>query len=67
MRHLLIFCAVLLTLQVNAQSDLQSQLTSKRVTLPNGWKLSPHGESIPLGDLPLHVAVSPNQKYLVNQ
>jgi YVTN family beta-propeller protein len=65
MRHLLIFCAVLLTLQVNAQSDLQSQLTSKRVTLPNGWKLSPHGESIPLGDLPLHVAVSPNQKYLV--
>jgi YVTN family beta-propeller protein len=65
MRHLVIFCAVLLTLQVNAQSDLQSQLTSKRVTLPNGWKLSPHGESIPLGDLPLHVAVSPNQKYLL--
>jgi YVTN family beta-propeller protein len=65
MRHLLIFCAVLLTLQLNAQSDLQSQLTSKRVTLPNGWKLSPHGESIPLGDLPLHVAVSPNQKYLL--
>jgi YVTN family beta-propeller protein len=65
MRHLVIFCALLLTLQVNAQSDLQSQLTSKRVTLPNGWKLSPHGESIPLGDLPLHVAVSPNQKYLL--
>jgi YVTN family beta-propeller protein len=65
MRYLVIFCALLLTLQVNAQSDLQSQLTSKRVTLPNGWKLSPHGESIPLGDLPLHVAVSPNQKYLL--
>lgn len=65
MRYLLIFCAVLLTLQLHAQSDLQSQLTSKRVTLPNGWKLSPHGESIPLGDLPLHVAVSPNQKYLL--
>ncbi|MCZ2485145.1 bifunctional YncE family protein/alkaline phosphatase family protein [Aquirufa antheringensis] len=48
-----------------AQSDLQSELKAKQVTLPNGWKLSPHGSSIALGDLPLHVAVSPNQKYLL--
>lgn len=54
-----------LTLGVNAQKDLKSDLQSKRVTLPNGWKLSPHGSSIALGDLPLHVAVSPNQKYLL--
>jgi YVTN family beta-propeller protein len=48
-----------------AQSDLPSELKAKQVTLPNGWKLSPHGSSIALGDLPLHVAVSPNQKYLL--
>ncbi len=48
-----------------SQSDLQSELKAKQVTLPNGWKLSPHGSSIALGDLPLHVAVSPNQKYLL--
>ena len=48
-----------------AQSDLKSDLKSKQVTLPNGWKLSPHGTSIALGDLPLNVVVSPDQKYLL--
>jgi DNA-binding beta-propeller fold protein YncE len=48
-----------------AQSDLKSQLTAKRVTLLNGWKLSPHGSSIALGDLPLNVVVSPDQRYLL--
>jgi DNA-binding beta-propeller fold protein YncE len=65
MRLLIIFFAFLFALQINAQSNLKSQLDSKRVTLPNGWKLSPHGESLALGDLPLHVTVSPNQKYLI--
>ena len=54
-----------LTFGAFAQSDLKSDLKSKQVTLPNGWKLSPHGTSISLGDLPLNVAVSPNQKYLL--
>ena len=30
----------------------------QRVTLPNGWSLSPLGRSFPLGDLPLNMAVS---------
>jgi len=34
------------------------------VQLPNGWKLSPAGKSIPLGDLPLNMEVSPSSKYL---
>jgi YVTN family beta-propeller protein len=32
------------------------------VTLPNGWKLTPVGESMPLGDLPLNLEVSPSKK-----
>jgi DNA-binding beta-propeller fold protein YncE len=32
--------------------------------LPNGWKLSPAGRSLPLGDLPLHIAVSHSKKLL---
>ncbi|WP_080239169.1 bifunctional YncE family protein/alkaline phosphatase family protein [Spirosoma rigui] len=32
----------------------------QRVTLPNGWSLTPLGQSVPLGDLPLNMAVSPN-------
>jgi DNA-binding beta-propeller fold protein YncE len=54
-----------LTLGAFAQKDLKSDLQSKRVTLPNGWKLSPHGSSISLGDLPLNVVVSPDQRYLL--
>ncbi|MGB8705095.1 MAG: YncE family protein, partial [Gillisia sp.] len=38
--------------------------TSKQVTLPNGWKLSPAGRSLPLGDLPLNMALSKNGEYL---
>lgn len=37
---------------------------SKQVLLPNGWKLSPAGHSIPLGDLPLNMQVSSSGKYL---
>ncbi|MFA5046964.1 MAG: bifunctional YncE family protein/alkaline phosphatase family protein [Paludibacter sp.] len=43
---------------------LQSQLKQSQVIrLPNGWSLSPAGEQIPLGDLPLNIAVSPGLKY----
>ncbi len=36
----------------------------KTVTLPNGWSLSPAGRSLPLGDLPLNIAVSRSKKLL---
>jgi DNA-binding beta-propeller fold protein YncE len=32
--------------------------------LPTGWSLTPAGRSLPLGDLPLNIAVSPNKKRL---
>jgi hypothetical protein len=34
------------------------------VILPNGWKLTPAGQSFDLGDLPLNLAVSPSSKYI---
>lgn len=39
-------------------------LTAENVTLPNGWALSPAGMHLPLGDLPLNMAVSPDNKLL---
>ena len=32
--------------------------------LPTGWSLTPAGTSLPLGDLPLNIAVSPDKKCL---
>ena len=34
------------------------------VLLPNGWSLSPAGRSLPLGDLPLNMALSHNKQML---
>jgi YVTN family beta-propeller protein len=38
-------------------------LEARRVQLPNGWSLTPVGNSLPLGDLPLNIAVSRTGKY----
>ena len=42
----------------------QKDSLAKRVMLPNGWSLTPLGKSIPLGDLPLNLVVSPSKKYI---
>lgn len=34
------------------------------ITLPNGWSLSPAGKQLPLGDLPLTIAVSHSGKFI---
>ncbi len=35
-----------------------------KVTLPNGWSLSPAGHGYLLGDLPLNMAISPSKKLI---
>ncbi len=37
---------------------------NQKVLLPNGWTLSPAGRSLPLGDLPLNIAVSASKKLM---
>ena len=59
---IIILSVVLLNsfIHLNAQ---QKQNTPGFVTLPNGWSLSPVGDQIPLGDLPLNIALSPDMHY----
>ncbi|GHV57413.1 hypothetical protein FACS1894182_06180 [Bacteroidia bacterium] len=40
------------------------EIRTNQVLLPNGWKLSPVGKTLPLGDLPLNIAVSPSNEML---
>lgn len=40
------------------------ELDARRISLPNGWKLTPVGRMLPLGDLPLNMAISPLKKWL---
>lgn len=45
-------------------SILAAQKAPEPVRLPNGWSLSPAGRSLPLGDLPLNMAVSPSKRFI---
>ncbi len=61
MKSVLCFCAMWCLLNL---SFAQTDTIPKRILLPNGWSLTPVGESLPLGDLPLNMAVSPSRKYI---
>ena len=54
-----ILCSALLHAQIPGKINQTQQ-----VLLPNGWKLSPAGTSLPLGDLPLNIQLSPSGKML---
>ncbi len=47
-----------------AVTPLEKQLDAERLLLPNGWSLTPAGKSLPLGDLPLNMAVSSSGKFV---
>jgi len=62
MRFFLFGCIICLSLNNFAQSP--EQLDKSRIMLPNGWSVTPIGNSLRLGDLPLNIAVSPNKKWM---
>ncbi len=47
-----------------SSSSAHSSSITHRISLPNGWSLTPVGNSLQLGDLPLNIAVSSSKKYL---
>ncbi len=51
---------IVCTFHLKAQT--LSEIESHRVSLPNGWHLTPVGKILPLGDLPLNIAVSSSKK-----
>jgi DNA-binding beta-propeller fold protein YncE len=57
---LLISFFISFTISVCAQKDT----LARRITLPNGWSLTPAGHSLSLGDLPLNLIISPSKKWL---
>jgi YVTN family beta-propeller protein len=61
-----LFAATILWAQspLFAQQKPEKQAKNTAVLLPTGWSLTPAGKSLPLGDLPLNIAVSPDKKYL---
>jgi len=68
MRTSILFVAVIFAfcLILTSFSPVEAQPLSKgkmsKTTLPNGWKLSPAGKMVRLGDLPLNMVISPDRK-----
>ncbi|WP_298350510.1 bifunctional YncE family protein/alkaline phosphatase family protein [Runella sp.] len=63
MKQFLTLFLLIASLATVAQ-NLDNQLESRRVMLPNGWSLTPAGWSLEVGDLPLNIAVSSSQKFM---
>lgn len=57
-----IWLSIICISQLSAQT--KAELDNKRIRLPNGWHLTPIGKSLPLGDLPLNLAVSNNKRFI---
>lgn len=45
--------------------SLPGPIAGGRTLLPNGWSLSPAGKHLPLGELPLNMAISPDGRSVV--
>jgi YVTN family beta-propeller protein len=61
-KKLFIAFAVLVSFKAGAQN--LADIEKHRIMLPNGWGITKVGESLPLGDLPLNIAVSKAKKYM---
>ncbi len=59
-----LFFAITCLLSQLVSAQIPSQPVTKRILLPNGWSLTPAGKSLPLGDLPLNMAISHNRQWL---
>jgi len=57
-RTLILFLLIIIAFSANLSAQTLQEIESHAVSLPNGWRLTPVGKLLPLGDLPLNIAVS---------
>ncbi|MFZ1978793.1 MAG: glutaminyl-peptide cyclotransferase [Bacteroidota bacterium] len=55
---------LLIILAANLHSQTIDQIEKNKIFLPNGWAITVIGKNLPLGDLPLNMAVSPDRKMI---
>ena len=64
MKKIIIVLAFIQSFGQHVFAQELKDIEKKRVLLPNGWSLTSVGRHLPLGDLPLNIAVSRSQRYL---
>jgi YVTN family beta-propeller protein len=64
-RKLVAFSWILVIISANVFAQIPGKIQyTQQVLLPNGWKLSPAGRHLQLGDLPLNIQLSASGKLL---
>src|SRR5664279_601124 len=61
-KKVVLLLIILMIVFVRVQAQTLQEIESHAVLLPNGWRLTPVGKQLPLGDLPLNIAVAPSKK-----
>src|SRR3569832_36472 len=65
MKTMFTTCIAALAIATQCMAQIPGKIEKTgQVLLPNGWKLSPAGRSLKLGDLPLNMAVSASGKLM---
>ena len=64
MKNCFLYFLLFFSVQIFAQPAPAKNQIKKRITLPNGWSLTPVGKSLQLGDLPLNIAVSASNRLM---
>jgi YVTN family beta-propeller protein len=64
MKTKLLSLTISLLLSANLFAQVPGKTSTGQVLLPNGWKLSPAGRALPLGDLPLNLQLSASGRLL---
>ena len=55
-------CHCLVKYYILRQEPTAGDIESNRITLPNGWSLTPAGKTLRTWRLPLNIALSPSEK-----
>ena len=63
MYKVIFFCAFVFTSIISSAQTIE-QVEKNKITLPNGWGITPIGRNFPLGDLPLNLVVSKSAKLM---
>ena len=66
MKHIYIFLfVVIFAVSQPSGRETVGRQTDGTVLLPNGWKIAPVGEQVPLDTLPMSSAISPNGRFVL--
>jgi YVTN family beta-propeller protein len=66
-KNIFYFLIAVISLTISGRLSAQTPTNdpkAEKILLPNGWSVSPAGRSLPLGDLPLNMQVSPSGRLL---